>query len=194
MVAPARRRTASSSVRSGLVVIVVADGGLVNAVMLEQLAALPGVLASDQVHLPEHPHGAIRDVLEISDGGGDHIQEGGHILSIGANACRQSRLDNPKSLHCGRRKSFGMSMATAVQFSVVKEKSLERPIDVLVDHHEHRVGSRGPDLLRRRGIRHRAGTGGAAQKARVACPNWIAKSPTWFPLMTGTPSTFPDSA
>jgi len=37
-------------------------------VMIQQLARVPGVFASDKIHLAKHTHGPQRDVLEVPMG------------------------------------------------------------------------------------------------------------------------------
>ena len=67
----------------GLVVVVVADGRLGDTIVVQQLAGLPGVLAGDEVGLLERAHRAIGDVFQVSDGGGDQVEQAGHDPSIG---------------------------------------------------------------------------------------------------------------
>jgi hypothetical protein len=63
-------------------VVVVADGGLADAVVVEELARLAGVLAGDEVGLFEGADGAVGDVLEVADGGRDEVKGAGHSSSI----------------------------------------------------------------------------------------------------------------
>ena len=57
-----------------LVVLVIADGARLDAVVAEQLLGLARVLAGDQVDFFEHAQGAQGDVLEIADGRGDEVE------------------------------------------------------------------------------------------------------------------------
>ena len=57
------------------------NGGFVDAVVVQQLAGLAGILASHQVHFAEDAQGAQGDVLEVADGSGDEIERAGHETS-----------------------------------------------------------------------------------------------------------------
>ena len=57
-----------------LVVLVVADGARLDAVMAEEFQGLARVFAGDQVNFLEHAQGAQGDVFEIADGRGDEIE------------------------------------------------------------------------------------------------------------------------
>jgi hypothetical protein len=98
------------------VVLVIADGRLLNPVVVEEFARLSRVLARDQVHLPEDAHGPVRDVLEIADRGRDEVEVARHVLSIGRSARLNTLLLCPKFPHAKTRKPFGISTAPPVQF------------------------------------------------------------------------------
>src|SRR5208337_2131247 len=57
-----------------LVVLVIADGARLDAVMAEQLQGLARVLAGDQVNFFEHAQGTQGDVFEVADGRGNEIE------------------------------------------------------------------------------------------------------------------------
>ena len=46
--------------------------------MLKQSRRPAGVLSRDEGDLAENPEGAQRDIFEVADGSGDHIQDAGH--------------------------------------------------------------------------------------------------------------------
>src|ERR1700722_4995398 len=62
--------------------LVITDSRFLDIVMVEQLARLPRILAGDQVHLTQHADRAVGNVFQIADGGRDHIEAAGHILSM----------------------------------------------------------------------------------------------------------------
>ncbi len=57
-----------------LVVLVIADGGLVDAVVVQQRGRVPRVLAGDEVNLLEHVQRAQSDVFQIANGRADEIK------------------------------------------------------------------------------------------------------------------------
>jgi hypothetical protein len=62
----------------GFIVFAEADERLRYAVMGEQFQRVPGVLGRNQIDLFEGPQGPKRQILEVSDGGGDDVQGAGH--------------------------------------------------------------------------------------------------------------------
>ena len=70
--------------------------------MIEQLARLPRVLARDQIHLAQHAHRAVRDVLQVPDGCRHHVEQTGHVMSISgvapAPAWENRRVDRTPEL------------------------------------------------------------------------------------------------
>ena len=58
------------------VVLVVADERLADFKVREQMPAVPGVFARDQIHRLQNLQRAERDVAEISDGCGDEVEHG----------------------------------------------------------------------------------------------------------------------
>ena len=73
-------RATSSSVRRGLIVFVVAGGGLVNVVVVQELTALARVFAGDEVRFPQQSDGAIGDIFEISNGCRDYVEHARHQI------------------------------------------------------------------------------------------------------------------
>jgi hypothetical protein len=65
-----------------LIVVVIAHGGLVDMVVIQQLARLPRVFARNQIGFTQHADGAIGDVLKVPDGRSHYIEQTGHLLSI----------------------------------------------------------------------------------------------------------------
>ena len=61
-----------------LVVLVIAEEGLFDAVMIQQPAGVAGVLAGDAVRLAQHAHGPEGEILQVSDRRGDNVQRPGH--------------------------------------------------------------------------------------------------------------------
>ena len=57
-----------------LIVLVVAGRVGLDAVMVEELLRLPGILASDEIDFFQRPNGAIGDVLEVTDGRTDEVK------------------------------------------------------------------------------------------------------------------------
>ncbi|WP_246327440.1 hypothetical protein [Candidatus Competibacter phosphatis] len=45
--------------------------------MRKQLTGMPGILGGDAPHFPQDAQGTRADILQIADGGGDHIQRAG---------------------------------------------------------------------------------------------------------------------
>ena len=64
------------------VVLVVAHEGFRDSEMPEQMAAVPRVLARDEVRALEHFERAQRDVAEIADGRGDDEEHCGMQLRV----------------------------------------------------------------------------------------------------------------
>ena len=57
----------------------------IDAEMREHLTGMPGILGGDAPHFPQDAQGARADILQIADGGGDHIQRAGfdgHAASL----------------------------------------------------------------------------------------------------------------
>ena len=52
--------------------LVVADGRLVNAIVIQELGGVTGVLAGNQVRLTQDPEGTNGNIFQIADGGGQH--------------------------------------------------------------------------------------------------------------------------
>jgi hypothetical protein len=52
-------------------VIVVADGGLIDSIVIQQTAGMAGVFAGNEVDLLERADRAERNVFQITDGSGD---------------------------------------------------------------------------------------------------------------------------
>jgi hypothetical protein len=69
------------------IVLVVAERGLLDAVMIQQLGSLPRVLAGDQVHFLQGAQSAQRNVFQIADGCSHQVQRSrrsGIAFSIGS--------------------------------------------------------------------------------------------------------------
>ena len=85
-----------------LIVVVIAHGGLVNIVVIQQFARLPRVFARDQIGLAQHADGAIGDVLQVPDGGSHEVEQTGHVLSISgvtlASAWENTKVDRTPEL------------------------------------------------------------------------------------------------
>ena len=64
-----------------VVVLMVADQGLFDLKVVQQLHGHPCVLRCDEVHGLQGLHGPGREVAQISDGGGDQIQRAAHGVS-----------------------------------------------------------------------------------------------------------------
>ena len=62
----------------GFVVVVAADQTGLDAQMVEQRLAVPGVLGGHPVHLAEHLEGAAGQVVQVTDRCADHIQRAAH--------------------------------------------------------------------------------------------------------------------
>ncbi len=60
-----------------LVVFVIADRRLLDAVVVEQLDGLPGIFAGDQVHFLQRVQSAQSNVFEIADGSADKVEGAG---------------------------------------------------------------------------------------------------------------------
>ena len=60
-----------------LIVLVIADGGLLDAVVVQQLHRLPGIFAGDEVHVLQGPQCAQRDVFQIADRCADEVKRAG---------------------------------------------------------------------------------------------------------------------
>lgn len=59
---------------AGLVEAEVAEEGFADLEVLEELAGAPGILGGDDIAFTQDAEGAKRDVLEVSDGGGDEVE------------------------------------------------------------------------------------------------------------------------
>ena len=97
----------------GLVVLVITDRRFVDAVVIEQLARLPRVLASHQVCLAQNPQRAQRDVLQIADRRGHQVERSGHgyqSMSRTA-ACTRNRPAPPAPWSGPRRPPHPMAGA-----------------------------------------------------------------------------------
>ncbi len=66
----------------GLVVLVIADGGRADVVVVEQFARLAGVLAGNQAGFPQEANRSVRHILEIPDGSRDQVERGSHHPSV----------------------------------------------------------------------------------------------------------------
>jgi hypothetical protein len=60
----------------------VADGRTIDAVMVEQTARVPGVLAGDQINFTQDPNRPIRYIFEIPDRCGDDVESTGHVATV----------------------------------------------------------------------------------------------------------------
>ena len=60
------------------VVLVVARGRRLDAIVFEQFARLPRVFTGDPVSLAEHPDRPIGDVFQVPDGCGHYVEQAGH--------------------------------------------------------------------------------------------------------------------
>ena len=65
-----------------LVVFVIADGRLADAVVVQEFRGLPGVFAGDQVHFAQQAQRAHGNVLQVSDRRGNDI-EGSLVWRVG---------------------------------------------------------------------------------------------------------------
>ena len=64
-----------------VVVLVVADQGLFDFKMVQQLDGYPGILRRDEVHGLQRLYRPGREVPQIADGGGDQIKRAAHSAS-----------------------------------------------------------------------------------------------------------------
>ena len=72
-------RVSSAGARWRLVVLMQARRGRRDGVVLKEPRGAAGVLRRDHRNFAEDPQGAQRDILEVADGSGDHIQDAGHV-------------------------------------------------------------------------------------------------------------------
>ena len=61
---------------------VVADQRRGDAVMVQELFAVPGILGGNQVHLLQDPQGPEGDVLQIADGRGDDVESANFYIQV----------------------------------------------------------------------------------------------------------------
>ncbi len=81
-----------------LVVLVIADGAGLNAVVIEQALRGAGIFTRDPVGFFQDANRPVSDVLQIADGSRNHIKQAGHNPSIVSETARsrtQSGFHNP---------------------------------------------------------------------------------------------------
>ena len=75
---PAASRSTSCGVLLALVVLVEARRARRDGVVLKKPRRPACVLSRDEGNFAENSQGAQRDIFEVADGSGDHIQDAGH--------------------------------------------------------------------------------------------------------------------
>ena len=87
---------------NNLVVLVIAQGTLVDAVAMKELGGFTGVFAGDQIHLFQDAQGAQGNVFQVSDWGGDKVKAApiGVVARCGVeNSVSRHGIEGPPSDH-----------------------------------------------------------------------------------------------
>lgn len=102
------------------VVLVTGGQGRLDTEVLQQTGRVTRVLGRDQLHLPQHPQGPRRDVIEITDRRCNHIERAGRIASGGRKghkAPRERRKARIVSRFTGPTSRLNRALGTIAPFS-----------------------------------------------------------------------------